>query len=407
MKVFFEKLKAYRKKARYSIKEFAALLNVHRNSISAWEKGKSLPSGIKIREIAKILNVPVSEISNLALENKTPSVDLPKISSSWVKIGQMNKQDIESNSALITDLLEKIKKNIINSNIISKSLLSSLGSTVYIKDVNLRYLAVNYSFLDCLSLDRKKPVSGKKDTDFFPIAEAKENDEEDRKVLITGEEILAQERYLPGSRKRKYCLASKLPIIDDSGKIIGIIGEFTDITQRRKREINRIKLQYVLNKTDVYIWAGKGIKYDTKGYPIIRKLLFRVGGGIIKYCNKEEPNDIFTTLPQDIIETFREQEPESLKKELAKKIECGPYPIERRYRIKNPHTKAVFNLAEYIYYNKEDDILMGITIPLSNETEAEDTPSGKQLKDKLKKIENKLRELGVSEEIISESVYRE
>ena len=58
----------------------------------------------------------------------------------------------------------------------------------------------------------------------------------DKQVLADGKSILDKECYIPGSRKTKWGIMSKIPILDFEGKIEGIVGYFRDITAHRKAE---------------------------------------------------------------------------------------------------------------------------------------------------------------------------
>ena len=78
---------------------------------------------------------------------------------------------------------------------------------------------------------------------FFINQEAKKNTEEDLKVINTGTPIIDQEDYIPGSRKKKIGLISKIPVYNNKNEIFAIIGFFIDITERIKNE----KIRYLLD----------------------------------------------------------------------------------------------------------------------------------------------------------------
>ncbi|HBM15770.1 MAG TPA: hypothetical protein DD381_05420 [Lentisphaeria bacterium] len=70
----------------------------------------------------------------------------------------------------------------------------------------------------------------------------------DKEVLTTGKSILDKEDYIPGNRKTKWGIMSKIPILDLDGKIEGLLGFFVDITDRKKAEEELYSYQVQLKK---------------------------------------------------------------------------------------------------------------------------------------------------------------
>ena len=58
---------------------------------------------------------------------------------------------------------------------------------------------------------------------------------EDLGVIQTGDPVNDREDYIPGSKKKKWGLISKTPILEND-KIAGVLGMITDITVRKKQE---------------------------------------------------------------------------------------------------------------------------------------------------------------------------
>jgi len=138
--------------------------------------------------------------------------------------------------------------------IVIKALLSTIQTLFYVKDTKLKYITANDAFLKNLSLNSEYRVSGKDDNDFFPVHKAKKNHEQDEEVLISGEPIVKYEDFIPGSRKKKWGLISKLPILDSTGKIAGIVCTIFDITIRKKDEEIRKLLENTLNNFLDVVW---------------------------------------------------------------------------------------------------------------------------------------------------------
>lgn len=132
----------------------------------------------------------------------------------------------------------------LTSEIAIKKILDVIPVHVYWKDLNGNFLgcnkrqAENYGFTDASKL------IGKKDSDFLKGDIAKEIRTNDEKIISTGiEEIVEEDTYiLQGNKKvKKTFLSHKMPMIDELGKIIGIIGVSVDISEQKKLQRGLLK----------------------------------------------------------------------------------------------------------------------------------------------------------------------
>ena len=70
MKFYKEKFRSIRKRQGLSSEALSNIANISRQSISKWENGKSIPSFKKIQQLAKVLGVNASEISDITGRRK-------------------------------------------------------------------------------------------------------------------------------------------------------------------------------------------------------------------------------------------------------------------------------------------------------------------------------------------------
>lgn len=68
-RMFHERLQAIRKQRGYSQEELARKLHVVRQTVSKWEKGRSVPDADVLVQLSKILEVPVSTLLGENMEN--------------------------------------------------------------------------------------------------------------------------------------------------------------------------------------------------------------------------------------------------------------------------------------------------------------------------------------------------
>jgi PAS domain S-box-containing protein len=263
MHFYHDKLKQIRKQKRFSSEETAQKLGIHRTTYSSWERGKVIPSELKIRMLAKIFNVNVDVISDLIPDQAVSSVQLSTAVKDWMEIATGNKESVKQEISILFSGLTQLNRKLINTQLIVTALLSAVPSMFYVKDVNLKYITANELFLEKMSLNKHFNVFNKTDADFFPNKETALNNEEDQRVLTTGEQILDREGFIPGTRKTRWGLASKIPVYDSEGKIECVVGSFVDITDRKKEEKVREILETNINLMNdgVCIRSKKSLEY--------------------------------------------------------------------------------------------------------------------------------------------------
>lgn len=102
---------------------------------------------------------------------------------------------------------------------------------IYAKDIAGKFLAVNQSTLTLLGLDSEDQVIGKSDFDFLTESQAQSYRADEMQVLTTGSALIGKrERFTQSDGATKWYLTDKVPLIDDDGVIIGIIGSTRDVT---------------------------------------------------------------------------------------------------------------------------------------------------------------------------------
>jgi PAS domain S-box-containing protein len=258
------KFKQIRIQKRWAITTLAEKCGISRSSISRWETGKLEPSEKMIRKMARFLQIAVSEISSLVDEQPKSHSLISGVAESYLSFTEDHTDFYDRSINTLHKTVHSLNNKIKETAIITKALLSSMDICFYIKDINSKYVIANKKLLKILSLPVDYNILGKTDGDIFSYKEAKNNFEEDIDVLRTGESILKQEAYIPGTRKKKWGMVSKIPILDINGSTSGIIGTFVDITDRKKEEERRkILEESVKNIEDgVLIWKNPDKRID-------------------------------------------------------------------------------------------------------------------------------------------------
>jgi len=111
-----------------------------------------------------------------------------------------------------------------------QSILDNSTSLIYIKDPSGHYVMVNRRFQEVLEVQEHAVIGGT-DADFSTPDAAAHYRFLDEQVLRTGKSLEIEE-VIPTSSGDVYLLSIKFPLLDGNGRLIGIGGIATDITER-------------------------------------------------------------------------------------------------------------------------------------------------------------------------------
>ncbi len=135
----------------------------------------------------------------------------------------------------VTDL-KRAEEALIQERSLLRTLIDNLPDCVYTKDTAGRKTMVNAADLKNLGCKTEAEAIGKSDFDLFPKDLAEKFWADDQKV-IQGQPVVNREESVSNDEgKKRWLLTSKLPLRDQSGKIIGLVGIGRDITEQKRTE---------------------------------------------------------------------------------------------------------------------------------------------------------------------------
>jgi len=114
-------------------------------------------------------------------------------------------------------------------------IIDGTPGSVYWKDKNGRYLGCNLFMVKTAGLQSKDDIIDKTDADLWPMNAGKIR-ENDLLVINTGSQIAFEEAIKLQDGTIMYFASSKMPLKDDNGNVIGIIGNSLDITKLKETE---------------------------------------------------------------------------------------------------------------------------------------------------------------------------
>jgi phosphoserine phosphatase RsbU/P len=118
-----------------------------------------------------------------------------------------------------------------------RSVINNLLDSIYVKDVRGVYRLGNLGHMRSIGAKSPEDVVGKTVFDFFPYDAAVRFQADDQNVIRTGKAIVnRQEAVTTPDGPRRWLSTTKVPLRNNEGEIIGIVGIGRDITERKRAE---------------------------------------------------------------------------------------------------------------------------------------------------------------------------
>ncbi|XOB61152.1 ATP-binding protein [Campylobacterota bacterium DY0563] len=157
-----------------------------------------------------------------------------------VIINVLNKKIFKIESELL-DTQKNLEKKVIEikeSKKLIQNIIDSVPAAIFWKDTNNRYMGVNKYILNNAGLNSPSEMIGKTDYDMpWAKTQAKDYIEDDKKVIQSGESKLhIEEELTQEDGSTIHVLTSKVPLKNTKNEIIGVLGIFMDITEKKDLE---------------------------------------------------------------------------------------------------------------------------------------------------------------------------
>lgn len=117
----------------------------------------------------------------------------------------------------------------------NRTLLASIPERVFFKDRNSVFISVNKQFANDLGMTPEELI-GKSDFDFFPAELAEKYCEDDRLIMESRQPASIEERNVVQGVERIVAV-TKAPVVGPDGEVMGVLGLFRDITERKRAEL--------------------------------------------------------------------------------------------------------------------------------------------------------------------------
>ena len=152
-------------------------------------------------------------------------------------------------------------------------ILNSVPQGIFWKDLEGVYMGCNKNFSIAAGIDSEDNIIGRTDFDLpWPKNEAEDYRADDREVIENNRpKVHIIEPLQQADGKRLWIDTTKVPLVDDTGSVYGILGIYQDITEQRKGEeaLRESRERFSnLFETMTEGVAIHEILYDEKGTPV-------------------------------------------------------------------------------------------------------------------------------------------
>ena len=127
--------------------------------------------------------------------------------------------------------------------IMLRTLIDNLPDTIYVKDIEGRKIIANRADVECIGAATEEDVLGKTDLELFNNDIGRRGYADDMRAMKTGLPIINNDEYfLDAAGKMRWLQTTKIPIRNEHGEVIRLLGIGHDVTLRRESDEKLKKL---------------------------------------------------------------------------------------------------------------------------------------------------------------------
>ena len=148
----------------------------------------------------------------------------------------------ESDNADLAEIIDEqehshLTYELVQEHNVLRTLINAVPDFLYAKDAESRFIFSNNSHLSSMGKGGLSEVFGKSDLDLFPSELANKFYADEQNLIKTGQPLLAiEESSLDVDGNLMWALTSKVPLKNEQGAVVGLIGVTHNITERKKAE---------------------------------------------------------------------------------------------------------------------------------------------------------------------------
>jgi PAS domain S-box-containing protein len=156
---------------------------------------------------------------------------------------------------------KRMEDEVKNKEQLLRTVIDNLPALVFVKDVDSRFMLANKGLLDQMGVRSEEEIMGKSDADFHTPELAAQYQADEQAIIASGQPKLHYEEqaYDQSYGEMRWLSSNKIPIRDDTGKVMGLVGINHDITERKRiEEVGKAKerlLRIVIDNLPSHVYV--------------------------------------------------------------------------------------------------------------------------------------------------------
>jgi two-component system, cell cycle sensor histidine kinase and response regulator CckA len=147
-----------------------------------------------------------------------------------------------------------------------RTVIDNLPDYIYVKDLQSKFVLANKAVANLMGAKHPDALLGTSDLDYYSEKDASKFRDDEMQIMTRGRaQTDIEEFFHTPMGAAEWCLTSKLPLKNLNGEIIGMVGIGHNITERKKNEEERKKLESQLlqsQKMETIGTLAAGIAHD-------------------------------------------------------------------------------------------------------------------------------------------------
>jgi diguanylate cyclase (GGDEF)-like protein/PAS domain S-box-containing protein len=248
-----------------------------------------------------------------------------------------------------------------------QALMDNIPDTIYFKDTASRFTRINRAQASVLGVSAPEEAIGKTDLDFQETDPARSFYEEEQRLFQSGESLIDRIEFNPTpDGQPRWFSATKVPIKDQAGRVIGLVGISHDITQRTQAEkaLWEAETQYRTLVEHMPAIVYVDLANESRNTTYINSQVQKMLG--------YSPED-WIAKPDLCIDIIHPEDSERMWKELDESEARGRFACDYRYIAKDGHIVWVRDEAVLIKNEGERPaVWQGVMLDITAQKEAEE-----------------------------------
>jgi hypothetical protein len=233
--------------------ETLAILEVNEAAINHYGYSEMEFLGMTIKDLR-----PKDELEKLLNSLKTTDLNKSNQTGEWKHIkksGEIIFVEVVAHSlihnnrnarhVLINDITErkKAEEKLAQERKLLRTLIDNLPVTIYVKDTNGRKVISNRADQEVIGAKSEAEVIGKTDLETFNNEIGQRGYADDLVVINTGQAVINREEdFYDANGIQRWLITSKIPLSDENGQTLGLVGIGRDITDQKLAQDKILKL---------------------------------------------------------------------------------------------------------------------------------------------------------------------